>query len=129
LIEWPLRARGFTGPLTHIPWTVGALCRGGYDIAHALSVPDAQAALLWRRLSGRPVVFECAEVIDRDRLADSRLRLALLSAAVEKTDAVVAPTTEARDALRRWLAVDAPVIEPRDAAEHTRLYRRLVGQT
>jgi hypothetical protein len=128
-LELPLRWRGFTEPLTHIPLAVRALWKGGYDVAHALSAPDAQAALLWGRLSGRPVVFGCPEVLDRDRLADGRLRLRLLIAAVEETDAVVAPTPEAREALWRWLAVDASLIAPRDGAGHTRLYRRLLDQT
>jgi hypothetical protein len=125
LPEAPLRFRGFTGPLTHIPMAATALWRGRYDLTHAFSAPDAAAALLWRRASGRPVVFGCREVLDRAAVADRRLRLRLLIAAVDGTDAVVATAPEVREALLRWMAVDAPVIEPRDGAAHARLYRRL----
>jgi hypothetical protein len=125
LPEAPLRFRGFTGPLTHVPLAAGALWRGRYDLAHTFTVPDAVAALVWRRASERPVVFGCREVLDRASVADRRLRLPLLTAAVEDTDAVVAASREAREALGRWMAVDAPLIEPRDGAAHARLYRCL----
>ena len=46
--------------------------------------------------------------------------------AVEGADALVAGTEESRAALLRWLAIEAPVIEPNDAAGHTRLYRDLL---
>ena len=36
---------------------------------------------------------------------------------------------EARAAAWRWLALELPVIEPSDGAEHERLYRRLLDQT
>ena len=127
LPEAPLRFRGFTGPLTHVPLAAGALWRGRYDLAHAFTVPDAAAALLWRRASGRPVVFGCREVLDRSSVADRRLRLRLLTAAVEGADAVVAASPEAQEALRRWMAVDVPLIEPRGGSAHARLYRRLRG--
>lgn len=129
LAEGILRRRGFTGPLTQVPITVQRLWARQYDVAHAFSAPDALAALLWRRLSGRPVVFHCIETLDRDRLADRRLRLRLLTAAVEEADAVVASTPEARSALARWLAVDAALIDLSDGVALVRLYRELLGQT
>jgi len=125
LLGW----RGFTTPLAHVPATLRELARGGYDIAHAFSPQDAYAALLWRRRSGRPVVFSCTEPIQRERLADGRLRLRFLRTALQESDAVIVHDEEARAAAWRWLALELPVIEPSDGAEHERLYRRLLDQT
>jgi len=129
LPEAPLRLRGFAGPLTHVPLTLWALASGAYDVAHVFSPPDALAARLWQRVSGSPVVFTPAEPIQRERLADRRLRLALLRRAIDESDAVTATSGEGHDALRTWLAVDAPLIPPRDAAAHERLYRGLLDTT
>jgi len=127
LPEGPLHRRGFTGPLTHLPLTRRALNRGDFDLAHAFSAPAAAAALCWKRATGRPVVFTCAEPIDRSRLADRRLRLRLLSAAIEDSEAVIAADADISEALWRWMATEAPVIEPGDGLGHERLYRRLLG--
>jgi hypothetical protein len=128
--EMLLDRRGFAGSLTALPFGVAALLRGGFDVAHALSPADALTALAWRRLAGRPVVavFTCTEVLDRDRLADRRLRLWLLQRAVQDTDALIAATEESRAALVRWLALDPPVIELHDAAGYERLYRELLAR-
>jgi hypothetical protein len=126
LPEMLLRGRGFTGPLTHVPAATGALLRGRFDVAHAFSPPDALAARAWRRLTGRPVVVTTLEVLDRAHLADRRLRLALLRASVEDADAVLAAGDEARDALWRWMTVEAAVVDPRDGAAHARLYLDLL---
>jgi hypothetical protein len=120
-----LRRRGFTGPLTPVPLQTVALLRGDYGLVHAFSATDALAARLWRRASGGPVVVTVLEVLDRGRLADTRLRLPLLQAAVEQSDVVLAASGEVRDALRRWLAVDARVVDPVDAAAHARVYDAL----
>lgn len=127
LPESPLARRGFTGPLTHVPFTARALLSGGHDVVHAFSAPDALAARLWRRRVGGPVVFTCAETLGRDRLADRRLRLRLLGAAVEDSDGVLVPTEEARAALWRWLAAEAPLVDPREGVAHERIYRRLLA--
>jgi len=125
--EGSLARRGFTGPLTHLPLVLRALDSGGFDLAHAFSAPDAAAALRWRRTSGRPVVFTCAEALDRASVADQRLRLRLLRGAVEGSDAVTAPSDAARAALWKWMAVQAPHLEPSDAAGHEQLYEVLLG--
>jgi hypothetical protein len=127
LPEAPLRWRGFTGPLTHAPLTLRALARGGYDAVHAFSPEDAAIALLSRRRTGTPVVFTAADPLDRDRLADRRLRLRLVQAAVEESDAVTAPTDALAALVERWLAVDAAVLDPRDGAAQVDLYRRLLA--
>ena len=43
-----------------------------------------------------------------------------------KKHRIVAPSPEAGDALARWLAIDAPVIEAGDADAHEQLYRDLL---
>lgn len=125
LPEAPLRWRGFVGPLTHLPGVLTTLVRGGYDIVYAWSSVDTTAALVWSRLTGRPTVFAPAEAPARERLADRRLRLWTIVRALEHSDAVIAPSVEVRQALDRWLAVDAPVVEPLDAPGHERLYAEL----
>ena len=127
LPEKALRFRGFAGPLTHVPFSVAALRRGGFHIAHAFSPQDALATLAWRRLAGRPAVFSCPAPVTREALADRRLSLWLLERAIEDSDAVVAPTEESRAALSRWLAIDVPLLEPRDAAGYERMYRDLLA--
>ena len=87
----------------------------------------AGATLLWKRLTGRPVVFTCAQRLDRARVADRRLRLQLLTAAVQDTDALVAADALVRGDLRRWLAVDGQTIAPGDGVAHALLYQRLLG--
>jgi hypothetical protein len=121
-----LRRRGFAGSLTSVPCGVVTLVHGGFHVAHAFSTADALTGLMWRRLGGGPVVFTSAEPLQRDRLADRRLGLWLLQRAAHDTDALIAATEESRAALARWLALDAPVIDSHDAAEHERLYRELL---
>ncbi len=116
-----LSRRGFTGPLSHVPVLVARL-RAGFDVAHAFTAVDAAAAQAWRRLGGGRVVFTCRETLDRSGVADRRLRLATLSRAVERSDAVAAASEPVRASLLRWLAVDAPVVDPGDAAAQLRLY-------
>jgi hypothetical protein len=128
-LEAMLRRRGFTTPLSHAPLTLHALLRGRYDVAHAFSPQDAYVALQWRRVHGRPVVFSLAEPIERERLADGRLRLRLLSTALDQSDAVMVPDEEARVAAWRWLALELPVVHPHDAGANERLYRHLLAQT
>jgi Glycosyltransferase Family 4 len=105
-----------------------ALRAGGYDLAHAFTAQDGAAAVLWARRAGRPVVFSCSEPLRRATLAHRRLRLALLRLAVEESDAVVAWDTEVAASLRRWMAVEPRVIEPRSAADHVALYEELLAR-
>jgi hypothetical protein len=121
-----LRVRGFAGPLTQVPYGLAAVLRGDFDVAHAFSVMDAQAAQIWRRLTGGPAVFTSVEPLGREQLADRRLRLWLVRRAIEDSDAVIAGSDEARSAMQRWLATDAPVLAPGDASGHERLYRELL---
>lgn len=126
LPERPLHRRGFEGPLTHVPAAALALHRGGFDVVHAFSPADAAAALLWRRLGGAPVVFSPAEALDRERASNRRLRLELVARALERSDAVAVLDPVSAADLRRWFAVDAPVIVPADAPGHLALYESVL---
>ena len=127
-LEALLRLRGFTPQLTHVPGVLLGLARGDFDVAHAFTVPDAVAALAWRRSTGRPVVFTCGEPIGRGTLADRRLRLWSLQRAVEDVDALLAPNHEANEALGRWLVAEAAVTPAHDAPAHERLYHDLIAR-
>jgi hypothetical protein len=127
LPEAPLRWRGFTGPLTHGPLLIRELARGDYDVAHAFTPEDAGWARTASRSTGLPIAFGAAEALGRDRLADRRLRFNAIELAIE-CDAVIAPSKEQAALADRWLAVDAEVIDPRDAAGHERLYRELISR-
>jgi hypothetical protein len=120
-----LRLRGFERPLTHLPPVVAELVRGRYDVVHAFSAVDAAAARCWRRVRGGPVVFTCTAPPQRDTVSNRRLRLRLLAAAVERSDAVLAPDESVRDATWRWLAVEPRVVEPDGVAG---LYRELADR-
>ena len=123
--ERVLRFRGFASPLTHVPLAYAELVRGTFDVAHAFTPQDAAASLAWCRRSGRPVVFTPAVAPDRSTVADGRLRLRLLEQALRDADAITAPDEPVRAAVERWLAIDAPLLAPEDAAAHVALYRQL----
>lgn len=123
-----LRRRGFTSNLSHVPGAVWDLTTGEYDIVHTFTPPDAVAAMAWRGVTGRPVVFTCSEMLDRATVADARLRLASLVRAIEDSEAVAAANDAVRERLDRWFARSAEVLGAGDAAGHERLYRRLLGQ-
>lgn len=124
-----LDRRGFTTPLAHLPATLRRLTAGGFHIAHAFSPHDAYAALSWRRRSDRPVVFSCPEPVERARLADRRLKLRFLRAALEESDAVIVHDEHTRAAALRWLSLEPPLIRATDAAALEELYSRLLAQT
>jgi hypothetical protein len=128
-VEALLRRRGFTPALSHVPLTVLELLRGTFDIAHAFTGPDAAAALAWRRVHGRPVVFTCTETLDRETLADRRLRLRTLEQGIDDTDAAVAASDDARKAVERWFACSLTVIAADDAGAYARLYDAQLQKT
>jgi Glycosyltransferase Family 4 len=127
-VERVLRFRGFATPLSHVPLALAAYARGRFDVAHAFAPQDAAAALSWRQRSGVPVVFTPAVPPDRANVADSRLTLRLLEHALDRADAITAPTEAVREALERWLAIDAPVLDPGDATGHEHLYQVLLAR-
>lgn len=122
-----LKRRGFDVPLAHVPASAAVLLAGRYDLVHAFSVTDAVAARWWRQATRRPIAFTCVEVLNRATLADRRLRRSFLTRALEAGSPVLAATPAAQAALHHWMAVDASVLELRDAAGHVRLYRSLIA--
>lgn len=122
-VEMVLERRGFMPGLSGVPPAALELVRGEYDAAHGFTVRDAMGALLWRRLTGRSVLFTCTEPIDRANVAHARLRFAALTSAFEQTQAAVAADERVRASVERWLALSPPVIAAGDAAAYERLYR------
>ena len=119
-----LARRGFAEGLAHVPPVTTRLLGGHFEVAHALSASDALAALAWRRVTGRPVVFTCTEILDRDCLAHGRLRLHMLERATQDADAVLAASDAVAASMWRWLAIEAAVL---DAAGYARTYGELLA--
>lgn len=126
LPDAPLRLRKIGEAPGRMPGTLVALASGGYDAAHAFTAQDAAAALLWARLSGRPVVYTQREPLTRANVADRRLRLASLRLALERSDAVLAADEPVAASLRRWMAVEPRVLAPGSGPEHLALYDELL---
>lgn len=103
-----LLRRGFEPWLTHLPATWLDLRRGEDDLAHALYPTDGVAALR----AGRPLVLSAMGLADRAWVAGARLRPQLTLEAMHGAGAVVALSAAGRDALWRWLGVEARVIAP-----------------
>jgi glycosyltransferase involved in cell wall biosynthesis len=107
-----LERRNFEHHLGHVPFAYLSLRRGEDDIAHAVYVTDAAAALRWARHSGRPVVYSAMGIPHRAWLANRRRRLELTLAAVRGASATVVLSRAAADAFDRWLGVRPEVIPP-----------------
>jgi glycosyltransferase involved in cell wall biosynthesis len=107
-----LDRRGFESQLTHVPASLLSLARGSDEIAHASRAPDAAAAAAWSRPSGRPALFSCMELADREWLVQRRLRVECMLRAVRGCAAVVAPSRFAAQAMESSLGVRARVIHP-----------------
>lgn len=103
-----LLRRGFEPWLTHLPATWLDLRRGDDDVAHALYPTDGVAALR----AGRPLVLSAMGLADRAWVAGARLRPQLTLEAMRGAGAVVVLSAAARDALWRWLGVEARVVAP-----------------
>ena len=103
-----LLRRGFEPWLTHLPATWLDLRRGDDHVAHALYPTDGVAALR----AGRPLVLSAMGMADRAWVAGARRRPELVGEAMRGAGAVVALSAAARDALWRWLGVEARVIAP-----------------
>jgi hypothetical protein len=119
-----LARRGFAYGVAHVAPVTARLLSGDCEIAHALSPPDAVAALGWRRVTRRPVVFTCTEILDRTVVSHGRLRLHMLERATQDADAVLAADAEVAASMERWLAIDAAVL---DASGYARLYGELLA--
>jgi hypothetical protein len=128
LPDMALRLRKIGDQPGRLPATWLALTRGRYDVAHAFTPQDAAAALLWARLSGRPVVFSVCQPLRRAALSDRRMRLAMLRVALERSAAVLAPDAEVAESIVRWMAVEPRVIRPDSCEDHLALYRQVRGR-
>jgi hypothetical protein len=91
----------------------------GFEVAHAFSPQDAWGATF----GPTGVAFTFVEPPERRALSDKRLRLKFWERAVDPWVGLIAAGEEQRAAARRWLAVDAEVLAPSDAAGHERVYR------
>jgi Glycosyltransferase Family 4 len=125
LPDAPLRLRKIGDRPGHIPSALIALARGGFDVAHAFSAEEATAAVAWSRATRRPAVFTVTRPVERGKLADRRLRLAVVRLAVERSAVVLAPDASVADSVWRWLALRPTVVAPNDADAHVAIYRGL----
>jgi glycosyltransferase involved in cell wall biosynthesis len=107
-----LRRRRFEDHLTHVPLSYLSLRRGDDDVAHALYPTDALAAIRWSARTGRPVVLSHMGIPNRRWLVERRLRTEITLKAARGASATVALSEAARDALWRWLGIDARVVYP-----------------
>jgi glycosyltransferase involved in cell wall biosynthesis len=104
-----LRLRRFQEHLEHLPFLYAALRAGDDELAQTFFPTDALAAQRW---DGGPAVFSYMGIPRRDVLASLRLRLKVLEGAVVRSDAVVALSGAARNAIWRWFGVEARVVHP-----------------
>lgn len=127
LPERPLRARAIGDGLERLPHALLVLARGRFDVVHAFTPVDALAAVTWaRRGRGRgPALLTLTEPLRRETIANRRLRVETLEAALAGADAVLAAGEDVRASMRRLLALEADCLAPGDAVAHVSLYRRL----
>ena len=121
VLEAALRPRKLGEGLGHVPAAALAVRRGRYDVAHAFSPAAALAAG-----AARAAVLTFAAPVRRDGLADRRLRRGTLERALDVADAVVAPDAEVAASLRRWLAIEARILDAADGPGHAALYAELL---
>jgi len=110
--ESRLRRRLHEEHLAHVPFAAVAVRRFHPDVAHALYVTDAVAALHAKRTTGRPVVFSYMGIPHRASLANRRGRKELVVQACREADAVVALSAVAAAGFTRWLGVTPRTIAP-----------------
>jgi glycosyltransferase involved in cell wall biosynthesis len=108
----PWTARNIEPQLSHVPFSYMSLVRGDYDIAHAVYLTDALAALRWAARKERPAVFSYMGHPSRPMLSRWRLRMRILERAIYDSDAIITLSKSARDAMWRWFGVDSRVINP-----------------
>jgi Glycosyltransferase Family 4 len=124
-LEARLAQRRCEEGLSRVPIGYLALVRGDDELAHAFSLADALAAARWAARTGRPAVYSHAGVPHHAALTARRFRLRYMER-VCRVCTVVAESPAAAEAFKRWLGVDACVIEPGATGEHLELYERLL---
>jgi phosphatidylinositol alpha-mannosyltransferase len=108
----PWTRRNIEPQLSHVPFSYMSLVRGDYDVAHAVYLTDALAALRWAGKTGGPAVYSYMGHPSRQMIASKRLRRRILERAIGASDAVITLSGSARDAMWRWFGVDSRVINP-----------------
>jgi glycosyltransferase involved in cell wall biosynthesis len=103
--------RGFEDYMTHVPFSYRSLVGGEDEIAQAVFVTDALAAVRWSERTGRPAIFSYMGIPDHLALTNRRFRRRFTER-VCGTATVVALSRFVADAFERWLGVEAPVIYP-----------------
>jgi glycosyltransferase involved in cell wall biosynthesis len=98
--------------MTHVPFSYASLALCDYDVAQAVYVTDAQAAVRWSRKRGRPSILSYLGIPTHEGLTWRRRRLQLTQKAVEGCDVTVALSRSAADGFKRWLGIEARVIPP-----------------
>jgi glycosyltransferase involved in cell wall biosynthesis len=108
----PWRMRHVMEGLSHQPFTFASLMRGADDLAHAFFPTDGLPALEWRARTGRPVTFHYGGVPQRNVLANKRLKLKVVERVTTECDVVTVGSRASRDAMWRWLGVEAEIVHP-----------------
>lgn len=98
--------------VTNIPAAVWRLARGDFDVANALFLTDAWAALQARRLGGPPYVYSVHGILTRRALVHRRYRIEMFRQAAAGAAAVSALSEPAAAVLRDHLLASDPVILP-----------------
>lgn len=112
LLDRYLAGRQVQEYITHLPWTYLALRAGSDDLAWASFPTDACAALRWREVSGKPVVFSYNGLPNREVFAARRGRLKVLTRAIYGADELVVLSQTAAAAMERWFGRRPRVIYP-----------------
>jgi glycosyltransferase involved in cell wall biosynthesis len=110
--NYPLRKRNVQEAVTHLPFSYRELRRGHYDVAHPFFPSDGWAAVEWGQRTGRPVVFSYMGTPERKVLSSKRGRLKILERVTTQADAVTVLSPAARDAMWRWLGIEAEIVRP-----------------
>jgi phosphatidylinositol alpha-mannosyltransferase len=108
----PWTRRNIEPQLSHVPFSYMSLARGGFDVAHAVYLTDALAALRWAGKRERPAVFSYMGHPSRQMIASKRMRKRILERVIGESDAVITLSGSARDAMWRWFGVESRVINP-----------------
>jgi len=108
----PWRLRRIERHLSHVPFSYASLVRGDFHVAHSFYPTDALAGVRWARRSGGPAVFSYMGHPSRRVLSSYRLRKSILEQVIGGSDAVIALSQSAREAIWRWLGVESIVIQP-----------------
>jgi hypothetical protein len=116
-----LRARAIDEDVLAVPFARRAL-RASDGVAHAFTLGGAYAAAR----EHRPLVLSLSQPVRRETVADRRLRLTFLKAALDAAGAITAPDELTADSAARWLGVRPHVLDPAcDGSRFVALYEKV----